>query len=75
MSDSKAKATLPGQTKLVRHIPPSCLFGTRWQTETASRRGRALMKEQAQTLVDQANQILADPALWNLSPRNRVKEL
>ena len=71
MSDSKAKATLSRgrQSWCVIFRHPVCL-GPDGKQKLRVRRGLGTPeKEQAQTLVDQLNQILSDPALWNLSSR------
>jgi len=76
MSDSKAKATLSRgrQSWCVIFRHPVCL-GPDGKQKLRVRRGLGTHeKEQAQTLVDQLNQILADPALWNLSSRETASK-
>jgi hypothetical protein len=71
MSESKAKATLSKgrQSWCVIFRHPVCL-GPDGKQKLRIRRGLGTSdKEQAQVLVDQLNQILANPALWNLASR------
>lgn len=72
MSDSKTKATLSKgrQSWCVIFRHPVCL-GPDGKQKLRVRRGLGISdKEKAQVLVDQLNQILAKPALWNLSSRD-----
>ncbi len=76
MSDSKAKATLSRgrQSWCVIFRHPVCL-GPDGKQKLRVRRGLGTPeKEQAQTLVDQLNQILSDRALWNLSSRETASK-
>ena len=71
MSESKNKATLSKgrQSWCVIFRHPVC-FGPDGKQKLRVRRGLGTPeKEQAQLLVDQLNQILAEPALWNLASR------
>ncbi|NLW36816.1 MAG: hypothetical protein GXY80_15270 [Syntrophorhabdus aromaticivorans] len=76
MSDSKAKATLSRgrQSWCVIFRHPVCM-GPDGKQKLRVRRGLGTPeKEQAQALVDQLNEILSDPTLWNLSSREAVSK-
>ena len=76
MSDSKAKATLSRgrQSWCVIFRHPVCL-GPDGKQKLRVRRGLGTPeKEQAQVLVNQLNEILSDPALWNLSSREAISK-
>jgi len=76
MSNAKSKATLSKgrQSWCVIFRHPICL-GPDGRQNLRVRRGLGTSeKEHAQALVDELNQILAEPTLWNLASRDAVAQ-